>query len=199
MPLFPHRIEGSRLRDTSSTVSPTGQPSGKLTSPRYELSFHGHQSNDPITVIFLVCFAFGSLLTAFFVFFNRFCLKQQMLQFVERNAVGKFMIELNVEGGHDEEEMPFRNTQVSPTFQCHSGFEVDNPHSVPPSFLSRYFGFFRELFTSHLITNGGPTVVKTTAVVRHNCRQAVSCEYDVTDDEDEKSSSSRSEIVRVLG
>ena len=199
MLVLPPRIEGLRVRDTSSSLTPTGQPSAKLTSPRYELSFHGHRSNDPVTVIVLVCFAFGSLLAAFFVFFNRFCLKQQMLHFVERNAVGRFMIELSVESRfEDEEEIPFRNIRGLPTSQCNSLLEVDHPHYVPPSFISRYFGLFRELFTSYSITNGGPTVVETTAVVRHNCQQAVSCDFDVTDDEDEESSSARPEIVRVL-
>lgn len=196
-----HRIESFQLRNTSSLATLTNQPSAQPTSSTYALNEQRHRPNDPLTVIILVSFAFCTLSIAFCVFFNRFCLKRQILQLVERNAIGRFMIELSPEVRHNQDEMPLRDRQALRPSRCNSGDDLDNVHHVPSPVISRYYSFisfFHELFSFTFFTNGSSTVVETTAIVRHNFQQVVACDYDAADDEDEESFSARPGVMRVL-
>ena len=148
---------------------------------------------DPFTGKVLAGVALFCSCFAFFVFFNRFCLKRRILQLVEGNSIGRFMVELRAEAAEGIDGALAADCE--PLRQAESDSERGLEVLLP--FLARYM---RTVEASVNSSRGTAELVETTATtVGGDFEMVMTCDCDLSEGEDDTDRPTRSGgVVRVL-
>lgn len=153
-------------------MNPSSQPSSSPTKSQIK----PYVDDNPLYSFILVCLAVSCSIAVICVMFNRFFVKRRIMQMINRNAVGRFLIELRAE--QEFNIPPNAQAEHRPNYNMLS----QQPPEEVSSFIIRksrnFSDFISDRFASKKSPLGCPTVVETTAVpcVYDASEFIVSCE-----------------------